>query len=207
MVRLTETLDFEAGMRQQYRHEFVLGNARALGFEHDAHRLLVAGFVAHAVEHAEHQRLEVLLLLADVLLAGTRLRIGEAFDFRKHLRHGNAVRQFVNDDPPLAAGQFFDAPAGAHAQAAAAVGVGVADVGRRRNELAAAGEVRAGQHGQNFLEHCFRLFDQQACGLGHFAQVVRRDFGGHADRDAGSAIEQHHGQARRHQLRLGIEPS
>ena len=73
---------FEAGVRQQHGHEFVLRDARTLGFEHDAHRLLVAGFVAHAVEHAEYQRLEVLLVLADILLAGARLRIGKRAGYK-----------------------------------------------------------------------------------------------------------------------------
>jgi hypothetical protein len=93
---------------QQDRHELILRNARALWFEHDAHRLLIAGFVTYAVEHAEHQVLQVLLLLADVFLSGTRLRIGQAFNFRQDLCHGYAMRQFMDDHAPLSACQFLD---------------------------------------------------------------------------------------------------
>ena len=39
-------------------------------------------------------------------------------------------------------------------------------------------------------------------GGGHLAQVVRRDVGGHADRDARGAVEQHVRQPRRQQRRL-----
>ena len=94
-------------MGQQHGHELVLRDARRLRFKHDADRLLVAGFVAHAVEYAEHQSLEVLLLLADVLLAGAGLRVGQAFDLGQHLRHRNAMRQFIHNHAPLAARQFL----------------------------------------------------------------------------------------------------
>jgi hypothetical protein len=58
-------------------------------------------------------------------------------------------------------------------------------------------------HGEDFLEHGFGFLDQQARRFRDFAQVVRRDFGGHADGDARSAVQQHDRQACRHQLRLG----
>jgi len=49
--------------------------------------------------------------------------------------------------------------------------------------------------------------DQGHGGFGDLAQIVRGDFGRHADRDAGCAIEQHEGQAPRQQLRSSVEPS
>ena len=39
-------------------------------------------------------------------------------------------------------------------------------------------------------------------GVRHLAQIVRRDVGGHADRDAGAAVQEHHRQARRQHHRL-----
>ncbi len=65
------------------------------------------------------------------------------------------------------------------------------------------GKVGSRQHREDFLQHRFRLPDQQARGFRDFAQVVRRDLGGHADGDARGTVQQHHRQARRHQLRLG----
>jgi len=41
---------------------------------------------------------------------------------------------------------------------------------------------------------------------GHFAQIVRRNVGRHADADARGAVEQQHGQARRQELRLLERP-
>ena len=40
-----------------------------------------------------------------------------------------------------------------------------------------------------------RLFEQRNRRLRNFVQIMRRDFGRHAHRDARRAVEQHHGQA------------
>ena len=46
------------------------------------------------------------------------------------------------------------------------------------------------------------MFDQVAAGLGHFAQVMRWNFGRHPHCDPGSTVEQHKRQARWQELRL-----
>ena len=56
--------------------------------------------------------------------------------------------------------------------------------------------------GQHVVERGLGVADQVAGGLGHLAQVVRRDLGRHAHRDARGAVQQHEGQARGQQLRL-----
>ena len=112
------------------------------------------------------------------------------------------MRQLFDDHPPLAAGEFLDAPACAHAQAATAAGVGIADRLGRGDELAAAGEIRSRHAFEHVFQPGLRVADQMAGGLGDFTQVVRRNLGGHADRDAGGAVEQHERQARGQQLRL-----
>ena len=50
------------------------------------------------------------------------------------------------------------------------------------------------------------LLDQGQAGVDHLAQVVRRDVGGHAHRDAGGAVDQQVGEARRQDrgLLLGV---
>ena len=47
-----------------------------------------------------------------------------------------------------------------------------------------------------------RFIQQAHTGSGHFAQVVRRNVGGHANRNAGGAIQQYVRQTRRHDLRF-----
>ena len=47
-----------------------------------------------------------------------------------------------------------------------------------------------------------RGLERLRAGFGDFLQVVRRDFRRHAHRDAGSAVQQHHRQARGQELRL-----
>ncbi len=126
--QIDRDIGFEAGVRQQHGHKFFLCDFRRLRLKDDANRCCLAGLITHRVEHAEHQGLEVLLLLRHFFLACARLRIGQRFDFREHLRGGNTVRQFVNDYTPLASRQFVDRPARAHAHAAATAGVGILDV-------------------------------------------------------------------------------
>ncbi len=49
-----------------------------------------------------------------------------------------------------------------------------------------------------------RVVDQRQTGVGHLGQVVRRNIGGHAHRDAGRAVDQQVGQACRQDLGLTL---
>ncbi len=73
---------------------------------------------------------------------------------------------------------------------------------RRADDLAAAGEVRSRHECHQFGMAQCRIADQRDGGTGDFKQVVRRDLGRQADRDAGRAIEQHERQAARQQRRF-----
>ena len=75
---------FQAGLRQQQGDEFVRVVPAGFGFEHQPHRLLLVGFVAHPVQLAQHQALEVLLLGRQRFFAGAHLGVGQLFDFRQH---------------------------------------------------------------------------------------------------------------------------
>ena len=68
--------------------------------------------------------------------------------------------------------------------------------------MAAAGKIRRGDVFHQIRRLQIRLFQQRNRGLGHFAQIVRRNFGGHAHRNARRAVEQHHRQPRRQGNRL-----
>ena len=47
-----------------------------------------------------------------------------------------------------------------------------------------------------------RIVDQRDAGVDHLAEIVRRDVGGHADRDAAGAVDQQIGEFRRQHPRL-----
>ncbi len=97
--------------------------------------------VADGVERAEQHGLQVDLVLRERLLALLRLRVRRALDVLQHRPRRHAERQLGDGDPPLAARQLLDGPAGAHAQAAAPALVDGADRLRLGNDVAAAGEV------------------------------------------------------------------
>ena len=137
----------EAGVREQRVDQFLRRDRAALGLEDEAHRRVAARLVARGVEHAEDRRLQLQLLGAQRLLAGLDLRVGELLDLLEHPLRARAGRQLGDDQLPLAAREILDLPARAHLEAAAAGGVGVADVGGAADDLAAAGKVGAGDRG------------------------------------------------------------
>ena len=194
---------FQAGVGEQQADQVVLALARRSRFDDQADVVFLARFVAHAGFRNGGQEggLEIELFRREHLLAGLFLghRVGAGFDFRHHRGGRYAGRQFGDDQAPLAAGQRFDLPFGADAQAAAASAIGGGDFLGRRDDLRAARVVGAGDHGQHVVFAGFRIADQADGGMRHFTQVMGRDFGGHADRDARGAVEQAEGQAGREQ--------
>jgi hypothetical protein len=90
----------------------------------------------------------------------------------------------------------------AHLQAAAAAGVGGADVFRAADDLAATGEVGARDQRGKLVVGELLVLQQRHRGGGHLAQVVAGHLGGQAHGDAAGAVEQHEGQPRRQQARL-----
>ena len=130
------------------------------------------------------------------LLAGLDLGVGELLDLFQHALRAHAGRQLGHHQLPLAARQVFDLPARAHLEAAAAGAVGVGDVARRADDLAAAGVVGAGHDGEQFVVGELGRLDQRHAGVGDLAQVVAGDLGGQAHGDAAGAVEQDERQAR-----------
>ena len=64
------------------------------------------------------------------------------------------------------------------------------------------GKSGAGSCSQQVVERGLRLAEQQQSRRRHLAQVVRRNLGRHADRDARRAVQKHERQPRRQQPRL-----
>jgi hypothetical protein len=92
--------------------------------------------------------------------------------------------------------------AGAELDGAAPAGVDLADLGGRGDDLATAGKVGPGHQRQHRVEVGLGVAHQRDRRGRDLAQVVRRDLGRHADRDARGAVEQHHRQPRGQQRRL-----
>ena len=89
----------------------------------------------------------------------------------------------------------------AHDDRAAAEVIGGANAGAAEND-AAGREVGARNDADQFVDAEGRIFDQRDAGIDHLAEIVRRDIGRHADRDAACPVHQQVREARRQHHRL-----
>ena len=69
---------------------------------------------------------------------------------------------------------------------------------------AAGGEVGAGDDLHQLVDRDVRVVDHAISAVADFAQVVRRNRRGHADRDAAGAVDQQVRELRRQHRRLGV---
>ncbi len=182
-------------MGQKRRDQLLLRCLAGLGLEHQAHRRVLAGLVAHHVQHGQDAGLELCLVLAQRLFAGLDLGVGDFFDFFEHALCAHAGRELVDHKLPLATGQFFDLPARTHLQAATARAVGVGNIARAADDLAATGVVRAGHQRQQVFGAERGRLDERNAGVGNLAQVVAGYLGGQAHGNAAGAVEQRKRQA------------
>ena len=111
------------------------------------------------------------------------------------------VGQF-GDDHRIAVGASlalhgFNRRHAAHRHRAPAGGVGLADAAPAQ-DLAAGGEVGAGDDRQQLAVFELRIGDQGQQAIDQFGEVVGRDVGGHPHGNAGGPIEQQVGHPRRH---------
>ena len=120
-------------------------------------------------------------------------RFGDLFD---EAVLADLVRDFGENDRAPVAAAFLDMMAGPHHHRAAPGSVRATDTGEAEDE-AAGREVRA----LHMLHQAFgtdrRIFDIGAAGREHFAQIVWRDVGGHADRDSTGSVDQQVGESGR----------
>ena len=193
---------FQAGVGEQQGDEFVTIQPRAGRFEDEADGVVLAGFVARPVELRGEEVFELRGGLFDGLFAGLGLRVHQAADFGEHLGRRNAGWQFAYHQLPGAPRHFLEIVAGAHAQAAASGAVGAGDFRRGRDDLPAAGVVRAGEVGHQCGEVGIRVLQEVNRRVGDFAEVVCGHFGGHAHGDAGSPVQERKRQAGRQESRF-----
>ncbi len=181
----------EARLQRRVAVELVqnhVGDGVALQLDHDAHAVTV-GFVAEIRD------------AFDALLAH---QIGDLLD-QRGLVH--LIRDLGEDQGLALLAQFLDVGLRPHDDRAAAGHVGRA--GARAPEDRAAGrEVRARDDVVQALDGDRRIVDQRDAAVDHLAEVVRRDVGRHADRDAAGAVDEEVGEAggqdRRLVLRLVV---
>ena len=146
-------------------------------------------FVAHALNQIQHQLFGIELVLVELFFTRFGLGIGLLFDFRQNLGGIGIGRQLAHNHAPLAARQFFHFVTRPHPHAALAGFVEREQILVRCDDVAAAGKIGRGDVFHQIRRLQIRLFQQRNRGLGNFAQIVRRNFGGHTHRNARRAVE------------------
>ncbi len=177
----------KAGLQRGEAPELVehdIGDRVALDLDDDADAVAVA-LVAHVGD------------ALDALLAH---EFGDALD-QSRLVH--LIRHLGDDDRLALLAQRLHVGLGADDDGASAGGVGGADAGAADDE-AAGREVGAGDDLHQLLGRHVGLDHQSQRRVDRLAEVVRRNVGRHADRDAAGAIDQQVGEAGRKDARLGL---
>ena len=140
------------------------------------------------------------------------LNMGDAFDllvahlFGNLLDHRGLVHligDLVDDDGVAILANLLDPGLGADDDAATPFEIGLARARAAQHE-ATGGKIGAGDILDQLLGGQVRVLDQGEAGLDHFAQIMGRDIGRHADRNAAGAVDQHVGKTRRKDRRLLI---
>src|SRR5271170_3306076 len=142
----------------------------ALHFDDDAHAVAVA-FIANVGDAFD------LFILNEA---------GYIFD---QVRFVDLIGEFGDDDVLAILAALFDGDFGAHLEGAAADPVGLLNAFAAVN-VAGRGEIRARDELHDFFQIGFGFFNQDDGGFDDFFQVVRRNVGGHADGDAGGAVDE-----------------
>ena len=169
----------QIGRGEEVRHHLVEIDAVRARHEHDARRVLVIRLVAHVLDHRQLLRVH---LRRDLLL---------------HLVAGDHERQRGDDDVAV-----LDLPLRALADRAVAGLVHLPNLRARRDDLRLGRKIRTFDVLRELRDRGVGIVEQLQARADDFADVVRRDVGGHADRDPRRAVEQHVRQSRRQQLRL-----
>src|SRR5690606_9391186 len=110
-------------------------------------------------------------------------------DFRNQVRLVDLERQLGDDDALASVGQLLDAGLAAHFDAPAPGLVGFFDAVAAQ-DLRAGRKVGAADDGHQLLDGRVGVVDEHDEPVDYFAQIVRRDVRGHADRDARRAVDE-----------------
>ena len=175
---------FAVHQREQDDRERVLQRRELVELVEDDLRVGVFLEVDHDAD-----RLFEIALVADAGDAGDFAFVGQRGDFLDHRVAGLLVGDLVDDDPHPAGLAFVDGRLRADDDRAAAGFVAFPDRVLAADD-AAGGEVGAGDVLHEFADGDVRIVEQRDDAAADFAEVVRRDAGGHADGDAAGAVDQ-----------------
>jgi hypothetical protein len=163
--------------------------------EHD-----LGHFAALQLDDGAHARL--VGLVAQVGNALDALLAHQLADLHQELRLVHLVRKFVDDDRlALALADLLDVGARAQDHAAAARAIAFLQVAHAVDD-AGRGEIRRGNDLDELVDRGLGILQECEAGIDHFAEVVRRNVGRHADRDARGAVHQQIRELRRQHQRL-----
>ena len=153
----------------------ICGSHAALQLDDDAHAVAVA-LVAHVAD------------LVDDLVVH---QLGNVFD---QVRLVDLVGNFGDDDGVFVLGDVLDGSLGAHHEATAAGAIRLRDAAAAVNE-AAGRKVRSLHELQHVGQRGVGIVHQRDAGVDDLGEIVRRNVGGHAYRDAVRAIHQQVGNS------------
>ena len=180
-IMLAPKLDCRAVNRQSWFKHHV-GDRVAPQFDDDAHAVAI-GLVAQ---------------IGDALDALLAHQFGDPLDQRRLV---DLVGNLADDQRLAILAQLLDRDLGAHDDRAAAGRVSGADAGPT-DDGGARREVGAGNVLHQFVERDVGLVHHRQQAVDRLAEVVGRDVGRHADRDAAGAVDEQVGEARRQDDRL-----
>ena len=118
-------------------------------------------------------------LVAGEVHHGKLFLLLQRLDLLEHLGARHLEGQRVDDDLAV-----LDLVGGARLEAAVARLVHLHQLIARRDDFRPSGQIRAFDVRHDFARAQVRIVQQRDAGLDHFAQVMRRDVGRHADGDA-----------------------
>ena len=162
--------------------------------EHDL-RHRVAADLDH---HAHAVAVGLVAKVGDALDALLAHQLGDPLD---HPRLVHLVRHLGDDDRLAVLADLLDMGAAAHDHRAAPGVIGGADADAAEDQ-AAGRKVRSRQDLHQLVDAHPRLVEQRDAGVDHLAQIVGRDVGRHADRNAARPVDQQVRELRRQDRRL-----
>ena len=166
-------VDAEARLQRRVAIELVqhdIGHRVALQLDDDAHAVAIA-FVAQ---------------IGDALDGLVLHQLGDALD---HARLVHLIRNLGDDDRLAILADLLDLGLAAHDDRAAAERVGGMDAGAAEDD-AAGREIRARHDLHQLFDGDLAIVDIGDAGIDHFAEIMRRDVGRHADGDARAAVDE-----------------
>ena len=117
--------------------------------------------------------------------------LGQPFDQPGFL---HLIGDLGHHNLPGAAAQILDLPATAQPERPPPCAIGVSDIGGRFDNNPAGRKIGAGDMRQKFIIGRVGVGDQMQAGVDQLVQIMRRNIGGHADRNPGGPIGQQVGE-------------